>query len=149
MVERKLSLVINDLCVTHVLPFSLLQSPLFKNMLIHACNTNNTYKPSSQYEMSGDLLKANFVAYQCDQLNKLLMNIDTFGIGIFGDGATSVKVSMMNILACLAGNPSCILDGVDCTDHVADGTKKDAFFICQQMLPHMQQIHIWRRYCSI
>ncbi len=138
--ERRLSLVINHLCVAHALPFSLPQSPLFQNMLVHARNTNNTYKPPSRYEMSGDLLEANFVAYQQDQLNKLLMNVHTFGIGIFGDGATIVKVPMMNILACSAGNPSCVLDVVDCTDHVAEGNKKDAFFICQQMLPRMRQI---------
>jgi len=68
------------------------------------------------------------------------MNIDTFGIGILGDGQTIVILPMMNILACLAGNPSCVLDVVDCTDHVSEGHKKDAFFICQQMLPLMQQI---------
>ena len=116
--ERKLSLVINHLCVAHALPLSLPESPLFKKMLIHARNTNNTYKPPSRYEMSGDLLAANYVAYQRDQLNKLLMNVDIFGLGIFGDGATIVKVPMMNILACSAGNPSCVLDVVDCTDHV-------------------------------
>ncbi len=138
--ERKLSLVINHLCVAHALPLSLPESPLFKKMLIHARNTNNTYKPPNRYEMSGDLLAANYVAYQRDQLNKLLMNVDIFGLGIFGDGATIVKVPMMNILACSAGNPSCVLDVVDCTDHVAKGNKKDAFFICQQMLPHMRKI---------
>ena len=69
--------------------------------------------------MSGDLFNANFVAYQWDQMMKLLMNVDIFGLGIFGDGATIVKVPMMNILACSAGNPSCVLDVVDCTDHVA------------------------------
>ena len=46
----------------------------------------------------------------------------------------------MNILSCSAGNPSCVLDVVDCTDHVSKGNKKDAFFICQQILPRMQQI---------
>ena len=72
------------------------------------------------------------MAYQCDQLTKLLMNVDVFGIGIFGDGATIVKVPMMNILACLAGNPSCLLDVVDCTDHVAKGNKKDAFLFASK-----------------
>ena len=90
--------------------------------------------------MSGDLLDANYVAYQRDQMTKLLMNIDVFGIGIFGDRATIVKVPMMNIIVCSAGNPSCVLDVVDCTGHVAEGNKKDAFFICQQMLPCMRQI---------
>ncbi len=86
--ERKLSLAINHLFVAYALPFSLPESPLFKNMLIHARSMNNTYKPPSRYEMSRDLLDANFLAYQRDQTMKLLMNVDVFGLGIFGDGAT-------------------------------------------------------------
>jgi hypothetical protein len=78
--------------------------------------------------MRGDHLDTNYVAYQHDQMTKLLMNVDVFGIGIFGDGAPIVKVPIMNIIACLAGNPCCVLDVVDCTDHVAKGNKKDAFF---------------------
>ena len=109
-------------------------------MLIHACSTNNTYKPPIQNDMSVDLLDENYVAYQHDQMNKLLENVEIFGLGIFCDGATIVKVPMMNILACSDGNPSCVLDVVDCTDHVAKGNKKDAFFICQQILTRMQQI---------
>ena len=127
MAKSKLSLVINHLCVAHALPLSLPESPLFKKMLIHACNTNNSYKPPNWYKMSGDLLEANYVAYQSDQMTKLLMNVDIFGLEIFRDGATIVKVPMMNILACSAGNSSCVLDVVDCSDHVAKGNKKDVF----------------------
>jgi hypothetical protein len=90
--------------------------------------------------MSGDLLD-----YLCDQMTKLMMNVDVFGIGIFGDGATIVKVPMMKILASLAGNPSCVLDVVDCTDHVAEGNKKDAFFICQQMLSCKRHIDLEKK----
>ena len=82
----------HHLCVTHALPFSLPESPLFKNMLIHARNANNAYKSPSQYEMSGDLLDANYVAYQHDQMMKLLINVDGFGIGLCGNSATIVKV---------------------------------------------------------
>ena len=89
--ERKLSLVINHLCVAHALPLSLPESPLFKNVLIHACSTNNMYKPSGRYEMRGDLLDPNYVAYKCDQVTKLLLNVDVSGIGIFGDGAQLSK----------------------------------------------------------
>jgi hypothetical protein len=62
------------MCRSHP-AFSLPESPLFKNMFIHACSANNTYKPR-QYEMSGNLLDANYVADQCDQITKLLMNVD-------------------------------------------------------------------------
>ena len=69
--------------------------------------------------MSRDHLDENYVDYKRDQMNKLLLNVEVFGLGIFGDRDTIVKVPMMNILACLAGNPSCVIDVVDCTDHVA------------------------------
>ena len=140
MAKSKLSLVINHLCVTHAPPFFLTKSLIMNKMLIHACNTNNRYTPPSQYKICGDLLKANYVVYQCDQLYKLLINVEIFGLGIFGDGTTVVKVPMINLLTCLADNLSCILDVVDCTDHVARENTKGVFFIFKQMLPHMHQI---------
>ena len=78
--------------------------------------------------MSRDLLEANYVAYQSDHMTKLWMNVDIFGLEIFGDSTTIVQVPMMNILACFAGNPSCVLDVVDSSDHVAKGNKKNALF---------------------
>jgi hypothetical protein len=69
-----------------------------------------------------------------------MVNVDTFGLKIYGDGAAIVKVPRMNILASSAGNPSCVLDVVNCTNHVAEGNKKDAFYICQLMLHHMYKI---------
>jgi hypothetical protein len=41
--------------------------------------------------------------------------MDLFGLGVFGDGATIVKTPMMNVLACSAGNPHCVLQVVDCS----------------------------------
>ena len=85
--EGKLPCDQSFMCRSCPSPF-LPESPLFKKMLIHACNTNNSYKPSNQYEMSGDLLEANYVTYNSDKMTKLLMNVYNFGLGIFGDGAT-------------------------------------------------------------
>jgi len=50
-----------------------------------------------------------------------------------------VKAQLINILAGSAGNPSCAIDVVDCTDHES-GRGQDAFFISQQMLPCMRTI---------
>ena len=44
---------------------------------------------------------------------------------------------MTNILAATAGNPNCIIDIVDCSRHMSKGGKRDAYYICQQMLPKM------------
>ena len=47
---------------------------------------------------------------------------------------------MMNILAASAGNPNCIIDIIDCSRHMSEGGKKDAYYICQQMLPKMRML---------
>ena len=136
--ERQLSLMINHFITANALPFHLSECPLLNRMLVLARNTNNSYKPPRKDEMSGALLDANYTSYQTSSLTKLLMNANVFGLGIYGDGATISKIPMMNILAASANNPNCIIDIVDCSRHMSEGGKKDAYYICQQMLPKMR-----------
>ena len=136
--ERQLSLMINHFITANALPFHLSECPLLNRMLVLARNTNNSYKPPRKDEMSGALLDANYTSYQTSSLTKLLTNANVFGLGIYGDGATIGKIPMMNILAASANNPNCIIDIVDCSRHMSEGGKKDAYYICQQMLPKMR-----------
>ena len=96
--------------------------------------------------MSGSLLEANYVAYHTNAMTRLMTNVDVFGMAIYGDGATIVKVPMINILASSAGNPNCIVDVIDCSEHMSEGEKKDAFYICQQILPQMRVRDPQRQY---
>lgn len=136
--ERQLSLMINHFITANALPFRLSECPLLNRMLVLARNTNNSYKPPRRTEMSGALLDANYAAYQSSSLQRLLNNGNIFGLGIYGDGATIGKIPMMNILAASAGNPNCVIDIIDCSRHMSEGRKKDAYYICQQMLPKMR-----------
>ena len=68
-------------------------------------------------------------------MESLLTDVDTNGLAIFGDGATIVRTPMMNILASLQNNPSCILDVIDCSKHMLHGGKKDAWFIAKKSYP--------------
>ena len=138
--ERQLSLMINHFITANALPFHLSECPLLNRMLVLARNTNNSYKPPKKDEMSGALLDANYTAYQTSSLVKLLTNANIFGLGMYGDGATIGKIPMMNILAASAGNPNCIIDIIDCSRHMSEGGKKDAYYICQQMLPKMRML---------
>ncbi len=140
LTERQLSLAINRMVIIHHLPFSFSRSVAFKEVLALARMTNNSYKPPTKQEMGGDLLNANYAAYQAQSIARLMSKADIFGMSIFGDGATIVKTPMINILASSAGNPHCVLDVIDCSNHVAEGNKKDAFYICQQMLPRMREL---------
>jgi hypothetical protein len=58
-------------------------------------------------------LDAHFASYQKHGLEALLSDVDTYGLGIFGDRATIVRTPMVNILASSPNNSSCLLDVVD------------------------------------
>ena len=147
--ERQLSLAINHFAAANVLPLSISECPLLNRMLVYARNTNNMYKPPKKDEMSGSLLEANYVAYHTNAMTRLMTNVDVFGMAIYGDGATIVKVPMINILASSAGNPNCIVDVIDCSEHMSEGGKKDAFYICQQILPQMRVLDPQRQYFDL
>jgi len=66
--------------------------------------------------------------------------VDTYGLAIYGDGATIVKTPLINILASSPNNPSCVLDVIDCSKHMLHGGKKDAWFIAKNILPLMKKI---------
>jgi hypothetical protein len=138
--EEELSLTIAHYLAAHSLPFSHAEDPLFHRVLQKARATNHKYEPPKRHEVAGNLLDSHFAAYQKNGLEALLADVDTYGIGIFGDGATIVKTPLMNILASSPNNPSCVLDVVDCSTHMMQGGKKDAWFIVKHMLPIMKKI---------
>ena len=93
----------------HCLPFSMTEDALFKRFLVKSRATNHKYVPLTRYQVAG-LLDANFAAYQRDSLERLHADAETYGVSIFGDGATFMKIPMINILASSPTNPSCVLN---------------------------------------
>ena len=83
-----------------------------------------------------NFLDAHFASYQKNGMESLLTDVDTYGLGIFGDGAMIVKPPIMNILASSPNNPSCVLDVIDCSKHMLHGGKKDAWFSKKYLTPH-------------
>ncbi len=64
----------------------------------------------------------------------LLQEANTFGVSIFGDGATIESMPLINVLAAGPNNPFDLLDIVNC-NHLAEGGKKDAVYISEMILP--------------
>jgi hypothetical protein len=123
-----------DVSIAHMilacnLPFSLVEDELFKRMLIRARDINANYTPPTAYAIGGPLLESTFEAYYKESKAKLLEEASTFGISVGGDGA-----------ACSPTNPSMLLDVFDCSQHAADGGKKDAKYIMKIMIPKMEEI---------
>ena len=120
-----------DVSIAHMilacnLPFSLVEDELFKRMLIRARDVNPNYTPPTAKAIGGPLLESTFEAYYDESKAKLLEEASTFGISVGGDGATIDKCPLFNAIACSPTNPSMLLDVFDCSQHAADGGKKDA-----------------------
>ncbi len=62
-------------------------------------------------------------------MRSLLKESKVFGIALFGDGATILRVPMMNFLGSSPKNPFTLLDIVGCTSEMAKGGKKNAKYI--------------------
>ena len=68
------------------------------------------------------------------------MMFKLYGISVYGDGATIKTTPLINILASSPGNPACVLDVIDCSNHMSEGGKKDAKYIATEMLKVIAKI---------
>lgn len=50
-----------------------------------------------------------------------MSSVSTFGMAVFGDAATIACCTQINILGASPTNASCLLDIVDCTNHMSVG----------------------------
>jgi hypothetical protein len=71
-----------------------------------------------------------------EQLQK---DINVFGLSYYGDGATVMKMLLINILASGAYLQIALLETVDATSHMEKGGKKDAFYIASLFRPHIDE----------
>jgi len=136
----ELNTAIAHFLVPNSLPFSLAEDPLLKRMLVLSRNVNSTYEPPSRYEISGKYLTSIHDSYRREGIERLVGGGPSFGISIFGDGATIRRIPLINMLGSNPEQTSCLLDIVDCSQHMSDGGKKDAWYIAKKFLPVMKEI---------
>ena len=135
----------SDTAISHFLaakslPFSLSEDPLFKRVLTMARSVNQAYKPPHRHSIAGKYSTAIYDSYRKEATEKLIEGGPTFGITIFGDGATIRKIPLINMLGSNPEQTSCMLDIVDCSQHMSEGGKKDAWYIAKKILPVMREI---------
>jgi hypothetical protein len=134
-----------DLAISHLihgcgLPFSLVEDPLFHQLLVRARDVNANYSAPTRTDIAGPLLDLTFKAYYDDAKERLLKEAKMYGITVGGDGATIDKCPLFNAIACSVSNPSMVLDVFDCSQHAAEGGKKDAEYLVKTMLPKLKEI---------
>ncbi len=81
------------------------------------------YLPPDQIKMSGPLLDVLYDTKKEEMIKSLLLESKIFGVTMFGDGATTINVLLIHILAVSPNNLFALLEIVDCTDQMAKGGK--------------------------
>lgn len=138
--ETKLTMAIADMIHSCGLSFSLGSEPKFRLVLQIAKTVSSGYIPPQRKDIGGKLLDLNYDTYMKRNMEKLLQDIDTFGVCFYGDGATVKKMPLINVLASGAHLPVFVLEIVDCTKHLEAGGKKDARYIASLFRPHIDKV---------
>ena len=90
--------------------------------------------------MSTDLLDCSYKQRLTDYHYQLRKDAGRFGISMYGDGATVMKMPLINIMASGVHQQSAVLDIVDTLKHMAKGGQKDAVYIAKLFEPHIQSL---------
>ena len=98
------------------------------------------YKVPNRNRMSTDLLDCSYKQRLTDYNYQLRKDAARFGISMYGDGATVMKMPLINIMASGVHQQSAVLDIVDTSNHMSKGGQKDAVYIAKLFEPHIQSL---------
>jgi hypothetical protein len=135
--EEALTTAIADFVHSCGLKFNIPEEPTFQVMIALAKHVPTTYKCPPRKRVGGELLQIMYEDLHARNSEQLKQFAGTYGLTLYGDGATVKKMPLINILAAGYGQPAAVLDIVDCTGHMEEGGKKDAKFIVELFKPHM------------
>ncbi len=119
---------------------SLVECAKFNKLIQSARHIPPKYTPPYRKKMTGPLLDNIYQSTYDEQMRSLLKESKVFGIALFGNGATILKVPVMIFWGSSPNNPFALLDIVDCTSEMAKGGKKDAKYIAGLLKPIISQI---------
>ena len=91
-----------------------------------ARNVGSSYLTPTHQRIGSDLLKLNYDLYVFNTKESLLHQAETYGLTLYGDGATIKKMPLITILCAGVLNPAAVLEIVNCSSHLQGGGKKDA-----------------------
>ena len=138
--ETQLTMACADFVHSLGLPFRTCETAQFKRFVNLATCVPEDYKPPNRHLVSGKLLDLNYKERVGVLKHRLQSAAEIFGLAGYGDGATIKKIPLMNIMVSGAEEPCATLDIVDCSRHLAAGGKKDATYIANLFLPHLQEL---------
>jgi hypothetical protein len=63
-----------------------------------------------------------------------------YRITIYGDGTTINTTAKINMMASSPGNPACVLDVINCTNHLAEGGIENSKYIAMETLKAVKKL---------
>ena len=123
-------------------PHNTLDDPRFARALVKVQMCGSDYRPPKRYDIGGTLLDATYESYYSEQVELLLQDADVYGISVYGDGPTINTTPKINIMASSPGNPACVVNVVDCTDHITEGGTKNVKYIAMESLKALRSCHV-------
>ena len=136
----EMDVAIADFVLSRNYDFAMVDNEKFKHMLRLARRVPPDYKPPTVARVGGELLNKLFDVNWNTETDCLLKDARTFGISMFGDGATIKTFPKINACASGVYNPFAMLDVFDCTQHMADGGVKDAPYIARLFIPLIKKL---------
>ena len=122
--NNRLTISIEDLIISEVLPFNLSQKPIFKKVLDLSRNISKTYITPNRKLISKELIDVIHEQNMKRNLVIIKKEAETFGLLFFGYGATISIFPLLDIMASAKNITFAVLEIVDCQGHLSDGNKK-------------------------
>ena len=99
----------------------------------------NDFKPPNRDQIRGELLDINAKTTLQASIEEKMKVADVFGISFIGDFATVHRMPLLNILMCCGDLPPSIIAIKDCTEHLAEGGKKDASYVADEFRKEVEK----------
>ncbi len=132
---ERMDIAIADFIFSNGLPISLVKYAKFNKLIQSVRHIPPKYTPPYRKKLAKPLLDDIYQSTYDEQMRSLLKESKVFGIALFGDGATILKVPMMIFWESSPNKPFALLDIVDCTSEMAKGEEKDAKYIAGLLKP--------------
>jgi hypothetical protein len=122
------------------LPFSTVLNPNLKRLISQARMLPSKYTLPTRQKIGGPYMDILYDQRLASNEATLLRDKEIFGLGFYCDGATIKKTPLYNFLACGAHMPHAVLEIKDCSHQMAIGGSKDAKFISDVMIKHINHL---------
>ena len=136
----EMDVAIADFVLSRNYDFALVEDEKFRRIIDIARKLPPGYKPPTARRVGGELLCKLYDVNWQQETNRLLKDARTYGLSLYGDGATIKTFPKINACGSGVHNPFAMLDVFDCTKHMANGGVKDASYIAGLFIPLIQKL---------